>query len=235
MVALGECGRYPLFIDYYMYCIKYWCRLLEMPNSRYPRNCYLMLKSLDDVGRKNWATSVKNLLFLYGFGNVWISQEVGNANQFIRCFKQRLIDCFKQNWHGNINESGRCFHYKHYKSLLNTEQYLLIDMPLNHKTALAKFRCSNHKFSIETGRHSKITREKRICLYCLQKFNQNIIECEYHVFFQCEKFHEIRQHFLFTWYKSYTNITCFYSLLQSDNPVLIRKLAHYVHMLLKEF
>ena len=52
MVALGECGRYPIYIDYYSYCIKYWCRLLVMPNNRYPRNCYLMQKSLDDVGRR---------------------------------------------------------------------------------------------------------------------------------------------------------------------------------------
>ena len=86
---------YPLFIDYYMYCIKYWCRLLERPKSRYPRNYHLMLKSLDDVGRRTWATYVNNLLFLYGFGKYWISQDVGHMNQFIRCLKQRLKDCFK--------------------------------------------------------------------------------------------------------------------------------------------
>ena len=58
-------------------------------------------------------------------------------NQFIECFKQRLIDCFKQDWHGLINESRRCLHYKHYKSLLNTEKHLLIDMSFNHKIALS--------------------------------------------------------------------------------------------------
>ena len=80
MVALGECGRYPLCIDYYIiYCI-----VLSI-GVDYPRNCYLMLKYLDDIGRRTWATNVKNLLFLYGFGNVWISREVGNVNQFIRC------------------------------------------------------------------------------------------------------------------------------------------------------
>ena len=82
MVALGECGRYPVYVDYYSYCIKYWCLLLVMPNNRYPRNCYLMQKSLDDVGRRTWSTYVKNLLFLYDFGYVWISQDVENANNF---------------------------------------------------------------------------------------------------------------------------------------------------------
>ena len=63
MVALGECGRYPIYIDYYSYCIKYWYRLLVRPNNRYPRNCYLMQKSLDDVGRRTWSTYVKNYVF----------------------------------------------------------------------------------------------------------------------------------------------------------------------------
>ena len=73
MVALGECGRYPLFIDYHFYCIKYWCKLLVMSNRRYPRNCYLMLNSLDDAGRRNWVTYIKNILFMHGFVHVWVS------------------------------------------------------------------------------------------------------------------------------------------------------------------
>ena len=120
----------PLFINYYLYSIKYWCRLiLVLKNSRYPRNCYLMLKSLDDVGRRTWAT----------YGNIWFwKQEVGNVNQCIRCFKERLLDYFEQNWHGRINESGRCLHYKHYKSLWNSEKDLLIDISFNHKITLPK-------------------------------------------------------------------------------------------------
>ena len=35
-VVLGECGRLPLCISYMSNCIKYWCKLLHMPNSRYP-------------------------------------------------------------------------------------------------------------------------------------------------------------------------------------------------------
>ena len=52
-VALGECGRLPLCIDHHIKCIKYWCKLLCMPENRYPRNCYLMLKQHESLGRKN--------------------------------------------------------------------------------------------------------------------------------------------------------------------------------------
>ena len=52
-LALGECGRYPLAINYISQCIKYWTKLLVMSNYRYPKHCYTMLKQLDDSGRIN--------------------------------------------------------------------------------------------------------------------------------------------------------------------------------------
>jgi len=47
----------------------------------------VMLKSLDDAGRNCWATKIRTLLYKYGFSFVWISQDVGDANAFIRMFK----------------------------------------------------------------------------------------------------------------------------------------------------
>jgi hypothetical protein len=62
-----------------------------------PKICYLMLTRQDNVGKKNWATSVKNSLYTYEFGFVWLSQEIGDINRFIYQFKQRSIDCKTQN------------------------------------------------------------------------------------------------------------------------------------------
>jgi hypothetical protein len=47
--ALGESGRMPLCIDHHVKIIKYWCKLLCMPEHTYPRNCYLMLTRQDNV------------------------------------------------------------------------------------------------------------------------------------------------------------------------------------------
>jgi len=71
-MALGEVGRLELCVEYHFKCVKYWCKLIHMPLHRYPKNCYNMFKSQDEIGRTNWATSVKNLLFNYGFGYVWV-------------------------------------------------------------------------------------------------------------------------------------------------------------------
>ena len=46
--------------------------------------------SLDEVGCRSWATTVKNLLFNYGFGFMRISQDFGDIDMFILTFKQRL-------------------------------------------------------------------------------------------------------------------------------------------------
>ena len=101
-MALGECGRLPLCMSYMPICVKYWLKLIRMENTRYPKSCYEMLRQLDSVGRYTWATNIKNMLYLYGFGYVWIAQEFGNDENFISLFKQRIADCFTQQWFSNI-------------------------------------------------------------------------------------------------------------------------------------
>ena len=80
-MVVGECGRLSLCSEYYVKCVKYvWTNLLHMPNIRYPNNCYRMLKGLCYTGRKS---SVKHLLYIHGFGYVWLAQDVGNIDMFL--------------------------------------------------------------------------------------------------------------------------------------------------------
>ena len=104
-----------------------------------------MLKALDEAGRQNWVSKVRILLFTYGFRYIWIAQDVGDIGVFISQFKQRLTDCMTQRWHADISESSRCDTYKEFKSLLNVEKYLCIDIPFSLRKAFARFRCSSHK------------------------------------------------------------------------------------------
>ena len=111
-VALGECGRLPLYTVYVSKCIKYWCKLLHMSENRLPRNSYIMIKNLDNLGRRTWATHVKEILFRYGFGYAWIAQDIGDLNIFMYNFKTRITDCFRQNWNDDVNSSSRCDTYE---------------------------------------------------------------------------------------------------------------------------
>ena len=78
--------------------VKYWIKLLRVDTHRYPFQCYRMLKQLDDTGRKTWSSNIKQLLFSFGFGFVWLAQDVGDSAQFITIFKQRVTDIYTQKW-----------------------------------------------------------------------------------------------------------------------------------------
>ena len=95
ILALGECGRLPICITYMTKCIKYWTRMICMDRSRYPRQSYEMLKRLDEVGRLNWTSRIRNLLFTYGFEYAWIAQNIGNPKYFVALFTERLSDCYR--------------------------------------------------------------------------------------------------------------------------------------------
>ena len=56
-----------------------------------------------------------------------------------------------------------------------------------HLTALARFRCVNHKLAIEQGRILCIDRQFRFCKYCLN-LGINLIEDEHHVLLICPLF-----------------------------------------------
>ena len=167
-----------------------------MNQNRYPKSCYLMLKSHTDIGRSNWASSVRDLLYRFGFGFVWISQDVGNVTRFLKEFQQKVIDCSIQDWHGQVASSPKCEHYKHFKTMLNVERYISCNLPFAIRKAVAKFRCPNHKLNIEVGRHAGIPREFRTCSHCLINNNSYQIEDEYHAFFKCSLYDDIGQRYL---------------------------------------
>ena len=57
--------------------------------------------------------------------------------------------------HFNIlTEMSRAEHYKNYKTLLDVETYLSIDISYKYRRVLTNFRCSAHKLMIEKGRHN---------------------------------------------------------------------------------
>ena len=192
VAVLGECGRLPLYTIYYTKCIKYWIKIIMMDDSRLPKSAYKMLLALDMAGRVNWVTNVKNLLYKYGFGFVFISQEVGNIELFVSEFKQRVSDCAAQDWHSELESSTKLETYVTFKSLLETEKYLNVIHVRKYSRALAKFRMSNHQLEIENGRRHYTVRNERYCKYCLL-FNINVVEDEFHFLSNCMLYNDRRK------------------------------------------
>jgi len=218
----GECGRLPLCTIYFANCVKYWLKLITMEEYRYPRQCYNMLYRLDNVGRNNWTSNVRKLLFANGFGHAWINQGVGNEIYFIQLFKQRIKDCCFQNWTAKLDESSKADSYKGFKSLLNIENYLCIDMSSKLRRALARFRCSCHNLQIEIGRHNGVDRAFRYCPLC-QKEHILVVESEMHFLLECSTYNALRDiYFLDQWKHVKTREKFNAIMSNSDNTAIIR-------------
>ena len=149
--VVGDCGRYPLAVLCYRRCINYWLKIQEMNNARYVKNCYLMLKNLDERGKQIWASSIKALLCTHGFGVVWVEHGVGNKTLFLNEFGERLKDCYRQEWYRDIHNSSKLSIYCMFKSLLEPEKYLEYINIWKFRQAMARFRVSSHKLKIEKG------------------------------------------------------------------------------------
>ena len=91
----GDTGRYPLFLKQQILALKYWTRLISLPESCYLRIVYNSLASLDFIGETNWCSHFRSLLFRTNHCDVWKNHRVENANRLIKQVKLCLIIIYK--------------------------------------------------------------------------------------------------------------------------------------------
>ena len=53
--------------------------MLAMEYHIYPKQCYVMFKILDEAWKITRASHIKEMIFTFGFGYVWLAQDVGNS------------------------------------------------------------------------------------------------------------------------------------------------------------
>ena len=58
-------------------------------------------------GVTNWVSNVRMHLFQYGFESVWMNQGVGRVREFIRAFREKVVDSRWQNWEVYVQASDR--------------------------------------------------------------------------------------------------------------------------------
>jgi hypothetical protein len=96
--VIADTGRFPMCVHYYKCCIKYWLRLVRMPDSTYHKACYQMLFNLDQQCRTTWPSHARLLLYRYNFNEVWEAQGVGNVVLFLWEFSDRVKQVYSIEW-----------------------------------------------------------------------------------------------------------------------------------------
>ena len=183
---------------------------------------------LQDIERypdkSSWATHVRNILEIYGFSDVWTNQGVANVNCFLNVFKQRVRDCYIQNWNEQINISTRANTYKLFADF-NFQFYLDTITIQKYRIALTKLRVSSHRHEIEVGRWHKpqpLDVSDRKCILC------NKLEDEYHFLLECPLYDNLRSTYIKPYFWKRINTFKFAQLLSSTNSTTIKNLSTYI-------
>jgi hypothetical protein len=231
--VLGECGRDRLYINCIIKCVKYWMKLIALPMETLLGSCYSFLYNQCLLGKSNWVSKIRDILFRYGFGWVWEDHSFTNADTFLSMFTERLRDCEKQLWATDLQNLPKLRTYRLFKDIREEEFYLSLSIPRRLRVALARFRTGSHSLEIEAGRHKNINIEDRLCKYCGLNNNAIVIEDEYHVLFHCAAYNDVRDMYINRELTSLPNSHSFVSIMKSTNTQEIINLAHFVCSMFK--
>ena len=107
--------------------------------------------------------------------------------------QEKEVELFKRNWSYDLNNVNRTNgtqskqrSYKLFKSQYESESYITENLPVQHRSARAKFRCGVAPIRIETGRNERLALNIRLCNHC------NSIESEKHEICECPLYDDLR-------------------------------------------
>ena len=145
-----------------------------------------MLLAEHNQGKVNSASRIQRILIENGFGIVWLCQGAGYEMWFVAKFKDRLISCYKQNWHSEIESNEKYTWIYSFKNSFVAENYLFLITTKRFCDTSTRFHlraCGlrSHKvwFLTEASENSS-------CLIC-----GYIPEEMVHVLFQCPAYVQI--------------------------------------------
>ena len=223
-LVYGRVGRFPIQINACVRCIKCWLKLMRIEEHRLPLRAYKMLLNLDQRGKTNWVTNVRKVLCANGFSYVWDNQGVGRLNEFIREFRQRLIDIRWQAWDDHVNTSNRFSLYRQFKTLTSVELYLLLNLNRRIRYTMTRFRFGVSDIKVDKSRFKFYDVDDLKCPLCL-----SAVDNEVHFVLCCPAFDDLRYEFI---EPKYFNNPCEFRLvllLATQNERALKNLALFVY------
>ena len=103
-----------------------------------------------------------------------------------------------------------------------------VDILKENVIALAKFRTSNHKLPIETGRWSNIPRNQRICHLCETEIGDEIP-----LYYEMCIFNNSRKLYVPSIYTIRPNTLKFYNLFSCEQLPVINNLCKFINIINK--
>ena len=221
----GELGRFPLYVNMYIKSIKYWLKILKLPEHRLPLKAYRMLLFLHQQNRNTWASTVCSFLYKHGFQEVWENQGVGNEREFVKLLRSRLIVGFQEQWSCLLSDSERFSLFRTFKSSISLSPYLLHLKHIQARISLIRLRLGVSQLNTHKLRFKRnVTNRDLSCPFC-----PNQEESEFHFVLLCPRYADLRQYYIPS---KYYNNPCAFKLtllLANENKYLLMRLAVFLH------
>ena len=107
------------------------------------------------------------------------------------------------------------------------------------KRALAKFRCgvlfNKYKKVGECATDDNVMRYKELCKWCLKEHKKEIGNDEYHIFYECTLYTNLREEYLPKYFHKHPNIIKFIELMKTQNITLLREIALFIYLCLNKY
>ena len=192
--VLGDTGLLPPFIDQWICITRYWCRIVNMSNTRLNKKIFVWANSFAKNGCKN---SVWKEIHMFKECGIYylMAQEALEKDICVGNIRKVLEGNFHKKWLSDLNRvegikgkgGNKLRMYKNFKKVFEQETYLNCIIGRNKKSAYAKFRCGVAPIRIETGRYENLKIEERVCPFCI-----GIVEDEVHVLTECSLYIDFR-------------------------------------------
>ena len=189
-------GWVPPSIKQWETISRHWVRNIHTNDTRLNKRIFNWARQKANSSCKNCFFTVKNKFdSLQLFTYFDINNSV-NRNKFIDIIHEKLMSVYIAEWESNVNQitgvrgigRNKLRTYRLFKTEFKTEQYCKFMLPMNHRSAFAKFRCGVAPLKLETGRYEGISETDRLCPFC-----RDSIEDECHVLFKCTTYQDIRE------------------------------------------
>ena len=220
----GELGRFPLVINSTIRAVKYWLKILKMPDNRLPKQALLMLSKTTIPDNLNWLKYIEDCLCKYGFAYIWYNRGTANEHSFLRNLKVRLQDCYRQEWCHRIHISERFAMYRAIKHDFQCEKYMSSLEITKFKVALVRFRFGRN--DLRCNAYNIVDRHCPMCTDC--------IEDEPHLLLNCKLYKDLRKKYLVS-YIDYMNSRglSYTFLINGEGFIKTKKVAMFVYYAMK--
>jgi hypothetical protein len=235
---VGETGRLPLSIEAAANSVKFFNRIMEMPESSYLYAAYTEVINMGTSG--SWLPSLVKILGNCNIGIPDLQSTINSGKEVTNIIKRNMSEDFIKQWKSELfNDIGsangnKLRSYRLYKNTFKVEEYLLRVSHKPYRSTLAKLRLSAHKLQIEIGRYlknDKVEPQNRLCKYC----DLNCCEDEMHFLLVCDLYKQLRTDLFtcismkFPFFNEFTINTQFIWLMGNCDDYILQNLSKYIY------